>query len=116
MPFPTRADLEFFQSRQRLPGWTSRIAVKSGDRAHQATRVAQHAKIDDVVNAHAGARDTSGEVAAHNLLVIVQSYQRRKVDLAKELQKLAKDPGCAINPEKRAAFARKWSNRLARTS
>jgi hypothetical protein len=66
-----------------------------------------------VVEAHAGAtRHTPGEVAAYNLLSILRSYRRRKLDLASELNKLAANPECVINPEKRAAFARKWARRL----
>lgn len=69
--------------------------------------------IDCVVNAHAGERPTAGELAAHNLLVIVRSYAKRKKDLTAELQRIAAAPGCPINPEKRVAFARKWARRLA---
>jgi hypothetical protein len=113
MTFPTRTDLEFFQSRQRPPSWTSRIPVKTGDRAFQNDRL--RTIIDDVVNAHAGVRPTSGEVAVHNLIVLVRSYQRRGVNLVEELEKLAVQPSCAINPEKRAAFARKWARRMEAT-
>ena len=110
MTFPNRTDLEFFQSRQRLPRWTSRIQIKSGDAAYQSER--SRVLIDDVVNAHAKIQSTSGELAAHNLLVLVRSYQRRKTNLVAELLKLTTHPECAINPEKRSAFARKWANRL----
>jgi hypothetical protein len=110
MTFPTRTDLEFFQSKQTTPRWVARIATKS-----PLLNPVQHALIDDVINAHAGIRSTSGECAAHNLLVLVRSHLRRKVNLVEELQKLAVQPGCAINPEKRAAFARKWAQRLEQT-
>lgn len=106
MTFPTRTDLEFFQSRQRLPGWIGRIVTKS-------QLPPPHALIDDVVNAHAGVRVTSGEVAVHNLLSIIRSYRRRGADVVQELRRLAEYPECAINPEKRAAFARKWARRLS---
>jgi hypothetical protein len=52
MPFPILADVEFFQSRQRIPAWAERG------------------------NAHAKALPTPGEQAAHSLLVIVRSKQR----------------------------------------
>jgi hypothetical protein len=109
MTFPTRTDLEFFQSKH-LQNWTTRIATKSPSPLFTPV---QHAIIDDVVNAHAGIRPTSGECAAHNLLVLVRSHLRRRANLVEELQKLAVQPGCAINPEKRAAFARKWARRLS---
>ena len=110
MAFPTRTDLEFFRSRQPLPSWTNRIPVKSGDLAYQNERL--RTLIDDVVNAHAGIRPTPGEVAVHNLLVLVRSFQRCNADVAESLRRLVANPGCAINPEKRAAFARKLACRL----
>jgi hypothetical protein len=105
MAFPIAADVEFFQSRQRVPAWASRIQAKRDP--------GYFASIDNVVNAHAGARDTAGEQAAHNMLVLVRSYLKRRQDLVEKLQELAGSPGCAFNPEKRAAFARKWARRLA---
>jgi hypothetical protein len=108
MAFPIIADLEFFQSTQRVPAWANRIQAKR--------EIGHFASIDNVISAHAGVRDTPGEMSAHNLLVLVRSFLRRNKDIVHELQKLANSPGCAINPEKRAAFARKWSNRLALSS
>ena len=105
MAFPIAADVEFFQSRQRVPTWACRL---------QAKREPHYfASIDNVVNAHAEIRSTAGEMAAHNLLVLVRSFQKRKADLAQELQRVAREPGCAFNSEKRTAFARKWGRRLA---
>ena len=105
MSFPIAADVEFFQSRQHVPAWANRIQVKRDP--------GYFASIDNVVNAHAGSRPTAGEQAANNLLVIVRSFQKRKANLVQELQRLSMDPGCAFNPEKRAAFSRKWANRIA---
>jgi hypothetical protein len=55
---------------------------------------------------------TFGECASSNLMAILSGYRRRGKDLHRELIKLAQHPECAINPEKRAAFARKWARRL----
>jgi hypothetical protein len=107
MTFPTRTDLAFYQSKQRLPAWTGRIAVKSPMR-----NPIEHALIDDVINAHAGVNGTAGEMSAANLCSLVRSFRRRGADLTEELQKLVVQPGCVIHPEKRAAFARKWTRRL----
>lgn len=103
--FPLAIDLQFFQSKQDLPAWASPFA-------NRVTRQS-HALIDDVVNAHAGLRQTAGELAAGNLLSIVRSWCRRGADLVQGLSELAIHPQCAISPEKRAAFARRWARRLA---
>jgi len=109
--FPSRTDLAFYQCKQRLPRWAQPLLE---DRERFAT-----SPIDLCVNAHAGTRLSAGECAAHNLLAIVRSrieirsMQRRKLDLVAELNKIAAAPGCMIDPAKRAAFARKWADRLA---
>jgi hypothetical protein len=103
--FPRAIDVQFFQSKQVLPAWARRFATKVSRPAH--------ALIDDVVNAHACLRPTAGEVAALNLLSIVRSWRNRGADLVQELETVAVHPQCAISPEKRAAFARRWAKRLA---
>ncbi len=55
---------------------------------------------------------TSTECAAHNLLAILRGTLRRGVPIMLTLETIAAHPECAISPEKRAAFARKWANRL----
>lgn len=102
--FPRAIDAQFFQSKQVLPAWARRFAARNARPAH--------ALIDDVVNAHAGLRPTAGEVAAGNLLSIVRSWRRRDADLLRELRELVLHPQCAVHPEKRAAFARRWAERL----
>ncbi len=97
--FPCATDLAFFQAR-RLPLWARDIKAPAP-------------QIDSVVNAHAGRlRHTSGEVAAHNLMVILAGATRRGASLDKMLTNIAEYPACAISPEKRSAFARKWALRL----
>lgn len=101
--FPTHADLAFYQARQELPQWAAALAKPA---------VVHVDIIDHVVNAHASVRPTSGELAAHNLMALVRSRQRRGGNIAQALQELAQHPQCAINPEKRASFARKWAARV----
>ena len=103
--FPSRTDLEFYTCKQRLPAWA--VAL----RERQASLSAQ-SLIDECVNAHAGARATNGEMAAWNLLSILQSMRQRGRDLSVELGRIAETPGCLIDPSKRAAFARKWQRRM----
>jgi hypothetical protein len=103
--FPRAIDVQFFQSKQPLPAWARPFATRVSRPAH--------AIIDDVVNAHACLRPTAGEVAASNLLSIVRSRRNRDDDLVQWLEGIARHPECAINPEKRAAFARRWAKRLA---
>jgi len=95
--FPCSTDLAFYQAR-RLPAWARDIKGTAPG-------------VDAVVNAHAGVRVTSAEGAAHNLLCLLASAIRRG-NLDATLLVLAKFPQCAISPEKRAAFARKWALRL----
>lgn len=97
--FPCSADLAFYHAC-RTPRWARDI------------KTSLIADIDHVVNAHAGARTTSGQCASNNLMAILAGYQRRGKDLSRELVKIAQHPECAINPEKRAAFARKWAARI----
>jgi hypothetical protein len=106
--FPTHADLRFWQARQALPDWARTLREKVTSPSHET--------IDYVVNEHAKSRPTAGECAASNLLHIVRSMRRRKLDLVQELRRMALQPACAINPEKRAAFARKWADKLEATS
>lgn len=103
--FPSATDLEFYRHQQPLPLWARSLG--------KPVVAAIGPTIDDVVNAHGGIRFfTNGETAALNLLSIVQSYRRRQKDLARELNRIAEEPGCLIDPKKRAAFARKWAARL----
>lgn len=101
--FPCSADLVFYQSK-RTPAWAARIKAPAT------------ASIDWCVDAHAGIRVTSGECAANNLLAILSGYRKRGKNLEQELLALAQHPECAINPEKRAAFARKWAKRIGVTT
>ena len=74
---------------------------------------ALRSSIDACVNAHGGFRYTNGQVAAHNLLAIVRAKQRLGEDIRQALLVISQFPECAIDPGKRAAFARKWAQRLA---
>jgi len=109
MAFPTYTDLEFYRSRQPLPSWVRKLKKPRPTSTMVETAVDM---IDTVVRAHAGIQPSSGELAAHNLQAILRSYRRRGLDLRRELRKIAANPECAIHPEKRAAFARKWASRL----
>ena len=108
MTFPTETDLKFYESK-RVPQWAAPLVAARAKRFGADTLPAV---IDDVVNAHAGLRMTSGECAVHNLLSIVRGDRRRGRSLEQRLAQLATEPGCLINPEKRAAFARKWARRM----
>lgn len=106
MNFPCMEDLRFFNSK-RVPAWAWSL---------MKVRPLSWSPVDHihyVVNEHARLRPTSGETAAGNLLAILAGYRRRGVDLEAKLLEIARHPECAINPEKRAAFAKKWARRLA---
>lgn len=57
--FPCVTDLAFYSSKTR-PAWAQRLEPR------------ENSSIDSVINAHAGQRNTSGELAAHNLLAILR--------------------------------------------
>lgn len=77
-------------------------------------QVAGGGKLDDRINRRGGVRWTSGELASVNTLALLRSKRRRGVyDFRSYLHQLAHEPRCASNPEKRAAFARRWLRRLA---
>ena len=105
--FPTRTDLEFYRSKQPVPAWAQKIEPPP-----KMPHVDPVAPIDTIIAAHAGIRSSSGELAAYNLLAIVRSYRRRGLNLVVKLDAIAANPECAINPEKRSAFARKWASKL----
>ncbi len=107
MTFPCRADLEFYQAKQRLPGWASKLSQPKA-----LSHWLEHDRIDSVVNAHGGVRLTPGEMATGNLLAIIRSMRNRGRVLVTELYALSREPGCPIAPEKRASLARKWARRL----
>ncbi len=106
--FPSRADLDFYKSKQPLPGWAQKL---SGHKPleHWLPRDL----IESVVNAHGGIRLTPGEMATGNLLGIVGSMRNRGKDLATALYAISREPGCLIAPQKRASLARKWAMRLS---
>lgn len=105
--FPCEADLKLYTAK-RLPQWAKDMRA-----AEQKAR-ASTPLIDVVVNAHAWIRVTSGECAAHNLMMLVSSCQRRTPDaLTEYLESIARNPQCAISPKRRAGFARKWARKLS---
>lgn len=103
--FPGLVDLSFYRHKQPLPAWAAGLEDRP-------TYYDPPSEIDVVVNAHAGVKHTSGEMAVHNLLAILRSKRRRGEHLDLALARIADNPECLINPEKRAAFARKWLERL----
>jgi hypothetical protein len=50
----------------------------------------------------------------HDLLALLQMHRRRGGDVLQYLMQLTGDPG-SVNPEKRAAFAKKWAARMQRS-
>lgn len=112
--FPAQADVDFYRAMQKVPGWILTLTAER-EKKQNVLGWERHALIDIVVNAHSGQRPTSGECAAHNLLAIVRSWRRRGEDIRVSLLEVSQAPGCMINPEKRAAFARKWARRMQRS-
>jgi len=111
--FPTQTDVAFYRAKQEhaLPGWARKLVAEQ----RGPTPVLL---IDLAVNAHAGIRFTSGQLAASNLLSILRRTNRDldRPALAAKLWELARNPECMINPARRASFARKWARRLERSA
>jgi hypothetical protein len=103
MIFPSAADFRFWQAKQAAPSWASRFTEKVVP------------DVDGCVNAHTGAKVTSGELAAQNLLALLRGHRRRGGDVVQYLTQLSRVPGTSMNPEKRAAFAKKWAARMQKS-
>lgn len=97
----TSVHATFWQQR-RGPKW-----ARSFDRPHS-----RPTNIDLCVNEHAGYRPTEGQVAMHNLLVLLRHVRRRNEDVRAYLHRLSVEPGTIIRPEKRAAYAKRLLKRL----
>lgn len=69
--------------------------------------------VNACVNANAGVRLTSGELAAHNLMALVRRVRGEgRETLMQRLLDLAHCPGTVISPKRRAGFALRWYRRL----
>lgn len=104
MPFPTATDLAFYQARHQ-PRWASRIA------RHYKPPSLEHPNIDDVVNAHAGARI---DTAAHNLCVFIRSWARQGLDVVSKLREISIPRGDPFF-RRQEALAKKWADRMERS-
>ena len=67
--------------------------------------------IHECINAHANLR--AEYLSASNLVnLVLMARKRGESDLANYLHQLSRNPGTIINPQRRAAFAKKWSARI----
>lgn len=104
--FPTFADVLFYREQQTLPEWAQKLCAP------------RSYPIDLVINAHAGVELSSGELAALDLLAIAREVRARcRTELSLSrlfVAQIKHKPPYEGNPERRAAFARKWARRLER--
>jgi len=91
-----------------MPNWAVGVrGVQADPREH----------VDACVNANAGVRPTGGELAAHNLMVLVRRARGEgREALMKRLLDLAHYPGTVISPKRRSGFAWRWYRRLVSES
>lgn len=69
--------------------------------------------VDACVNANAGISVTRGELAAHNLMILIRrSREGGRYELIGRLRDIANEPGTMISPKRRAGFALRWYRRL----
>lgn len=120
----TRATVDFWrQHKLPSPKWATAVEEK----AHRVS-------IDGVINSQAGIRPKDFELDAINLMNIIRMHMRnverhigrapkgsesvstmhRRRMLLEYLEQLGRNPGTVIRPNKRAAYARKWAQRLQR--
>ena len=105
--FPSNVDLAFYVRKQHIPKWAAKLQEANEKKPGYYVSL-----IDQCVNAHGGEQVKS--FAAHNLMAIVKHMIKRGANIREELLRIADNPGCMIESEKRAAFARKWAKRIAR--
>lgn len=108
---------EYWRQRKApIPGWAAGFMPRA------------RVDIDACVNQHSEPkpRRADGVHACDNLLAIIRSHRKhiarthrgdsnaefRVSALACYLEGIAQQPGTVCNPEKRAAFARKWAARI----
>jgi hypothetical protein len=99
--------LDFWESKQSKPAWAP--AVK---RATSSTV----SLVDSCINAQANVSATESERAISNLAALCRGHIGRRGSLLNFLRRVAVEPGCVINPKKRAATAKRWAAKLARLS
>src|SRR5882672_6554143 len=101
----TQAHLDLWGAAQRQPSWAPPIIAKR-------KAYAPAALIDACINAQMPQRD---DLDVANLLALCFSYRRRGV-LRTELQRIVRNPGTLINPERRSRLALRWLRRMARAT
>lgn len=78
--------------------------------------VAAPVDINDCVNSHSHfVREPDGERAASNLLNLLKMVRKRTGSLVPYLDKITKDPGTVISPQRRSAFAKKWRDKITQS-
>jgi hypothetical protein len=102
----THAHVEFWQSKQPVPNW-----VKKQNQKYKVYK----GDIHGCINAHAGVKNTI-YLDTLNLIVCIKIQRKHtKGSLIPYLEEIAENPGTLIRPEKRAALARKWANKIRLT-
>lgn len=93
----TRNHLKYWQERQPLPSWVSRIEYKE-----------RPVNIHALINSQADIKVTS---EPHNTLSILKSYRKRTGTVVRALVDMTLEPGC-IHGARRSAYCRKWLRRI----
>lgn len=100
----TQQHLQFWnQQKAPAPGWAQKLE-----------RAPAKVSVHSLINMHdpsLKARDSSH--VANNTMTILKMARKRGVEsLADKLADMASCPGCAVRPERRAAYSRKWLRRV----
>lgn len=101
--------VEYWQAKKAMPRFAKRLYTSFLKRPTVADPMKL---IHGCINAHAEESDSLRRMDANNLMSLCRSVIQRKEDLVELLRRLSVDPGTVINPRRRAAYARKWGERI----
>lgn len=107
----TNEHLRFWQARKATPKWAVEHGVV-GEPPLGATRVPERPpSVHALIAGHAGDRSIYGWVPASNTLGVLK-MARRRGELVVRLKAMALNPGKLVGPQRRAAFCRRWYERI----
>jgi len=99
----TKTTLDWYRQKVE-PRWAKRVLAKD-----------RKISIHEVINSQSKADNAKRlSLASDNLLNICRLYRKRG-EILSHLWDIAYTPGTIIDPERRAAFARKWARRIEKS-
>jgi len=106
----TQSHVDFW-ARKKGPKFLQEYYREKDDKRNKSYLRAWVGPLFDINDLIPSEKMTDGEGAASNLLNLCRSYRKRG-ELREKLRRLAVNPGTVIQPQKRAAYAKKWLKRI----